>query len=72
MDRVKWLGRKKPGRKGLFSNFMKYHALFMKRGSKVGGVDYMRYIEEVLKPILIPWIQNLNRNRLPGTPCFVF
>jgi len=51
---------------------MKKHALFMKRGSKKHGIDWMRYTEEVLKPILIPWIQNLNKNRPIGTPNFVF
>jgi len=38
----------------------------MKRGNrkeKIGGVDWMRYSEEVLKPLFIPWIQGLNKER---------
>gem|GEM_PF-6661733 len=65
-DRLKWQGRKKPGVKAQFSNFRKRHPLQMARGAKRSGVDFMRYCEEVLKPILIPWLQDLNKERGPG------
>ena len=71
-DRLKWQGRKKPGRKAVFINFLKRHPLTMARGAKRGGVDFMRYIHEVLKPLLIPFIQRLNRERAPGTPTYIF
>ena len=45
---------------------MKKNPLFMKRGSKKHGIDYMRYYKEVLKPILIPWLQDLNKAREGG------
>ena len=44
----------------------------MARTAKRGGVDNMRYIYEVLKPLLIPWIQKLNSERAPGTPTYLF
>jgi hypothetical protein len=69
-DTKKWqdLGRKKPGTPAKWEVFWKKH--MMKREQGKGGVDFMRYNQEVIVPLVIPFMDRLNA--LPDLPPFVF
>jgi DDE superfamily endonuclease len=70
-------GKKKKGPKTLFSNFVKNHELIEKREKGRGGVDHVRYKDEVLKPLVIPFMQWVEEKRRKhpekyGTQSFIF
>jgi hypothetical protein len=59
---MKWavLGRKPPSRLALFENFRKRHLSTMHRDGNKGGIDYMRYRYEVVKPLVVLYMREVS------------